>query len=118
MEEKLIKQIYELKSLLSKDNRIISLNKAENLMNENEEVMKLAYAKDMAIDELNSIPESLKDSEVYNKAMEKVSFAKTNLQNHPLVADYLTKYAVVRDLFLEVNEILFSGFQEKLCEKK
>jgi len=118
MDDKLIKLVYELKDLLSKDDRVISLNSSESLMNDNEEVMKLAYTKDMAIDEVNLIPESMKESETYKKAIEKLSIAKSNLQTHPVVVDYLKRYSIVRDLYFNINEILFSGFQEKLCEKK
>ena len=42
---------YELKDLLSNDPRIIRLNELEKKMNENEEVMALAYQKDLAVTE-------------------------------------------------------------------
>ena len=42
---------YELKDLLTNDPRTIRLNELEKKMNESEEVMALAYQKDVAVSE-------------------------------------------------------------------
>ena len=108
----------ELKQLLENDERIISLNESEKRMNEDEEVMVLAYKKDMAAvkysDALNHYSEN---SEEAKKALSELHMAKYNLDNHPLVREYLNKYKEVRELYNQINQILFSEFNVNLCPK-
>ena len=101
---------YELKDLLSNDERICLLNSLEEKMNNDREVMSLAYQKDMAClkysDALNHFA---KDSEEVKKAQHNLHIKKEALDNHPLVRDYLKAYSEVRDLYFELNDILFSN---------
>ena len=109
----------DLKEKLNNDSRVILLNKLEKEMNDNEEVMALAYKKDMAAlkysDALNHFSE---DSEEVKDALKELHEAKKNLDNHPLVREYLKAYSEVRDLYAQVNEILFSDFSANLCPKE
>ena len=109
----------ELKEKLDSDPRVVLLNKLEKEMNENEEVMALAYQKDMAAinysDVLNHFSE---DSAEAQDALKKLHEAKLNLDNHPLVKEYLKAYIEVRDLYNEINGILFSDFSANLCPKE
>ena len=109
----------DLKEKLNNDPRVVLLNKLEKEMNENEEVMALAYKKDMAClkysDALNHFS---KDSEEVKEALKELHEAKKNLDNHPLVKEYLKAYVEVRDLYNEINEILFSDFTPNLCPKE
>ena len=43
---------------------------------------------------------------------------KEALDNHPLVRKYLKAYQEVRDLYFEINDILFSNLSLKLREHK
>ena len=108
-----------LKELLEKDPLIIKLNELEKKMNEDEEVMSLAYKKDMASvnysDVLNHFSE---ESPEAKKALKELHEAKLNLDNHPLVREYLNAYAEVRELYGEINEILFANFASNLCPKE
>ena len=108
----------QLKQLLEKDERIIALNEIEKRMNEDEEVMALAYQKDMAAvnysDTLNHFSEM---SDEAKEALKKLHLAKYNLDNHPLVREYMAKYKEVRELYDEINKILFSEFNVNLCPK-
>ena len=110
---------YELKDLLDNDKRIIVLNKLEKEINDNEEVMALAYQKDLAIskynDALNHFP---KDSEVVKKAQHNLHLKKEALDNHPLVREYLKAYSEVRDLYYQLNDILFSNLNLNMKECK
>ena len=110
---------YELKDMLSQDERAILLNKLEEEMNANEEVMKLAYQKDIAVsnysDVLNHFDEN---SEEAKKAHHEMFLAKVALDNHPLVRKYLDAYKEVRELYFEINDILFSNLNIKLREHK
>ncbi len=108
---------YELKDILSQDERDLLLNKLEQEMNANEEVMRLAYQKDVAVskysDVLNHFDEN---SEEAKKAHHEMFLAKEALDNHQLVRKYLNAYKEVRDLYFEINDILFSNLNIKLRE--
>lgn len=119
MNEEIYQKAEKLKEILENDPRIIRLNEAEKRMDESEEVMALAYKKDMAAvkysDTLNHFSE---DSEEAQKALKELHEAKFNLDSHPLVKDYLKSYKEVRELYEEINKILFSSFSVDLCPKE
>ena len=101
---------YELKDLLVNDLRVIRLNELEKKMNENEEVMALAYQKDIAVTEYSdALNHFAKDSDKVKKAQHNLHIKKEALDNHPLVRDYLKAYSEVRDLYFKLNDILFSN---------
>ena len=109
----------ELKDLLDNDERIIRLNKLENELNNNEEVMALSYQKDLAVsaysDALNYFAN---DSEEIKKYQHELFLKKEALDNHPLVKEYLKAYSEVRDLYFQINEILFNDLSLHLKEKR
>lgn len=109
----------ELKDLLDNDERIIRLNKLENELNNNEEVMALSYQKDLAVsaysDALNHFAN---DSEEIKKYQHELFLKKEALDNHPLVKSYLKAYSEVRDLYFQINEILFNDLSLHLKEKR
>lgn len=109
----------ELKDLLDNDERIIRLNKLENELNNNEEVMALSYQKDLAVsaysDALNYFAN---DSEEIKKYQHELFLKKEALDNHPLVKSYLKAYSEVRDLYFQINEILFNDLSLHLKEKR
>lgn len=119
MPENIYLQAEELKEKLTNDPRIISLNEIEKRMNESEEVMALTYKKDMAAvdysDTLNHFPE---DSKEAKEVLKKLHEAKLNLDNHPLVQEYLKAYKEVRELYQNINEIVFGNFSSNLCPKE
>lgn len=101
---------YELKDLLTNDPRIIRLNELEKKMNASEEVMALAYQKDVAVSEYSdALNHFTRDSEEVKKAQHNLRIKKEALDNHPLVKDYLKAYSEVRDLYYQLNDILFSN---------
>ena len=110
---------YELKDELLNDERVVLLNKLEKEMATNEEVMALAYQKDLAAsnysDALNHFGE---ESEEVKKAQHELFLKKEALDNHPLVRQYLKAYQEVRDLYFNLNEILFSDLNLHLKEHK
>ncbi|MCF0108099.1 MAG: YlbF family regulator [Bacilli bacterium] len=119
MNETIIKATYALKSDLNNDERIILLNELENKLNSNEEVMALSYAKDVAADKYNEMVRLFKDgSEEASLALKQLSIAKANLDNHPLVREYVKAYQKVRELYNEINGILYSSFNPSLCPHK
>ena len=110
---------YELKELLSQDERVVLLNKLEKEMNDNEEVMALAYQKDLAISNLSdAINHFGENSEEAKKAQHELFLKKEALDNHQLVRDYLKAYQEVRELYFNLNDILFSNLSLKMKEHK
>ena len=111
----LYQKVDELKNALINDERIIKLQEAEKKMNESKEVQILSYKKDIAIsnysDALNHFS---KDSEEIKQYQKELHLAKKALDEHPLVKDYLSCYIKVRDLYNEINDILFSNLRENL----
>lgn len=109
----------ELKDLLDNDERLIRLNKLENELNNNEEVMALSYQKDLAVsaysDALNHFANN---SEEIKKYQHELFLKKEALDNHPLVKEYLKAYSEVRDLYFQINEILFNDLSLHLKEKR
>lgn len=109
----------ELKDLLDNDERLIRLNKLENELNNNEEVMALSYQKDLAVsaysDALNHFAN---DSEEIKQYQHELFLKKEALDNHPLVKSYLKAYSEVRDLYFQINEILFNDLSLHQHEKR
>ena len=109
----------ELKDLLDNDERIIRLNKLEKELNNNEEVMALSYQKDLAVssysDALNHFANDSKEIKQYQHEL---FLKKEALDNHPLVKEYLKAYSEVRDLYFQINEILFNDLSLHQKEKR
>ena len=110
---------YELKDLLLQDERIKRLNELETKMNNNDEVIALAYQKDLAVsnysDALNHFDE--KSNEV-KKAQKELYEKKLALDTHPIVREYLDAYKEVRDLYIQISGLLFDELNLKLKEHK
>ena len=110
---------YELKDLLSQDERVILLERIEKEMNANEEAMALAYQKDLAINNLSdAINHFGENSEEAKNAQHELFLKKEALDNHPLVRQYLKAYQEVRELYFNINDILFSNLNLHLKEHK
>lgn len=109
----------ELKDLLDNDERIIRLNKLENELNNNEEVMALSYQKDLAVSSYSdALNHFANDSEEMKKYQHDLFLKKEALDNHPLVKEYLKAYSEVRDLYFQINEILFNDLSLHQKEKR
>ena len=100
---------YELKELLESDQRIKNLNEKEEVMKNSNEVKALVDKKEQAVS-LYSV-----SSEQGQKVLHQ---SKLELDSHPLVRAYLDAYSKVRDLYFEINDILFSGLNIHLKEHK
>ena len=114
MDDRVYNLSLELKELINKDERFLRLNELEKELENNEEVMRLAYLKDLANSEYNDALKIYKeDDENLVKARLKLKEAKEKLDTHPLTVKYLEAYKKVRDLLLEVNDILFGDIKKK-----
>ena len=109
----------ELKDLLDNDERIIRLNKLENELNNNEEVMALSYQKDLAVSSYSdALNHFANNAEEMKKYQHELFLKKEALDNHPLVKSYLKAYSEVRDLYFQINEILFNDLSLHQKEKR
>ena len=104
-----IYKAYELKTCLENDSRIKRLNEIESKMSNDEEVIKLAYFKDLKETELSDILKYFsKDSPEVKKAQVKLFKASSELDGHPLVQEYEKLYKEVEEIYKSINKILFS----------
>ena len=114
MNNTLYEELCKLRDQMKNDPRFITLHELDEKLNQDEEVMKLAYQKEMAIvayeDALNHYG---KNSEELKKAQQNLAKCKLNLDNHPLVKEYYLALQKVREMDRKVNEKLFDEFQTK-----
>ena len=104
----------ELKSALDDDPRLVSIKKAEALCMESEEVLALSKAKDAAQEAYSSLIGKRPSGDEELLMAEKNLFeSKLALDTHPLVKDYSEKYSIVRDLYMQIDDMLFSSFRGK-----
>ena len=119
MDDKTTSLLFKLKKSLANDPRVIALNKAEKAMSDSEEVMKLSYRKDLAADEYGSMLKIFGDDAPETiEARRRLARAKKELEEHPLVRDYLNKYSEVRKLYDSINDSLFSYLNNDMCPKE
>ena len=115
MDDKIYFLTKDLKNEMDNDPRFIRLNELNKKMNDDEEVILLAMKKDELNDKYNDLLRFCKDDdEVVVKARKELLQAKIELESHPLVKEYLEAYNEVKTLLLEVNDILFGDFKEKI----
>lgn len=108
----------QLKEDLQNDERVKKLQAIEQEMNNDKNVMALAYAKDVAASKYSDILNHFsEDSETAKKYQRKLYEIKKALDEHPLVQQYLKAYKEVRELYSEINSILFNDLSINLCPK-
>ena len=114
MNSSLYDELYKLRDIMKNDERFLALNELDEKLNNNEEVMKLSYQKEMAIVEYeDALNHYGKNSAELQKAQQKLAKCKLELDNHPLVKEYYLALRKVRDMDSQVNEKLFNDFQLK-----
>ncbi len=117
------KDIYSLAVLLkekiNQQEDVIRLNELEKEMNNNDEVISLAYQKDLAASNYSDVLNHFtKDSSEANNALKALYDAKKKLESHPLVREYLQTYQKVRELYEHINNELFTPLKWHLCGKE
>ncbi len=120
MEEELLKKICQLKELLDKDECILDMKKKEKIMEENEEVMVLAYRYSTMQTEYNDALKHFgEQSEELLLVQKRLADSKKELESHPLVIDYLKSFQKVRELYQNIDEQLFGSFKSfNVCKEK
>ena len=114
MNDALLLSLENLRDCIESDPRVLRLNELDKKLNEDEEVMKLAYQKDMA---LLSYEDALKhfkeDSKEVRDAQKRLHEAKLQLDLNSLVKQYNEAYKEVRLMYEKINKILFDPFMDK-----
>lgn len=119
MNNSLYEEVYKLRDQMKSDPRFLALKEMDEKLNNDEEVMKLAYQKEMAIVEYeDALNHYGKNSAELKKAQQNLAKCKLNLDNHPLVKEYYLALQKVREMDRKVNEKLFDDFNMKEEEEK
>lgn len=114
MDNALLESLEKLKVAINNHPSILKLNEINEKLNNDEEVMKLAYKKDLALTAYEDATKYFKDdSDEVRTAQKNLYEAKLNLDNHPLVKQYNASYKEVRELYNKINEQLFLKFKER-----
>ena len=108
MNQILLDKTLRLKEKLESLPEVKELERLNKLLNENDEVMTLAYKKDIASikyeDAIRYFGENSKEAENAQKELHK---AKLELDKHELVVTYNKQYKVVRQIYDRINKELF-----------
>ena len=116
MNEQVFNLASELNSSLNEDERVVKLNALEQELNNSYEVYLLSQKKDECLDLYTKLKDIYPEDHIEVKnALIKLKEAKENLSNHPIVKSYLSIYNEVRDLYMEIDDILFSDFKGRKC---
>ena len=116
MDEKVYFLAKEISEELSKDERVILLNKLDKELNDSIEVYHLSNLKDEALEKYAYNKELYGDeSEITKKSLLELQKAKIELNNHPLVKEYLKAYSEVRNLNIQINNILLEEYKGGEC---
>ncbi len=117
MDERIYKELDKLKTAMKEDERFLRLSMLETRLEEDEEVIELS-AKLKSKEEAYSFSLSVfdKGSEEARKAQKELYEAKKELDSLPLVKEYNKAYTEVRDLYMRIDDILFSPFRHKILK--
>lgn len=116
MNSKIFDLANNLNYALNNDERVKRLNALEEELNNSYEVYLLSQKKDECLESYTKIKDAYPSNHIeVRNALLKLKEAKENLSNHPLVKSYLSIYNEVRDLYMEIDDILFSNFKRRDC---
>lgn len=108
MDEKIYFLANKLKEEMDSDERFKRLKEAEYVLNNDENVIRLAMKKDTINDRYNDLLKIYDEShEEVLKVRKELMDAKKELESHPLTKEYLKAYNEVYLLLYKINEILF-----------
>ena len=110
----LSKSLEGLKAALSGDERIIKLGELEKKLYDDPSLLELVKRKDDLEREYNSLL-TYKDrnSEEAIKVSKALHEAKEEMDSYPLAKEYTEAFIVVRDLFMEIDDIIFGPYRKK-----
>ena len=111
MDQILLNKATKLKEELDNLPEVKELERLNSLLNENEDVMRLAYKKDMCATKYeDTIRYFGKESDEALEAQKALHLAKLELDKHELVQAYNKQYKIVRKIYDKINEEIFNPF--------
>ena len=112
MDENIYLLARELNKQLINEPSFIRLKELDKSIENNDEVISLAYKKDMASMKYNDLLKIYdENNELVIEAKKELSNAKYNLDMHPLVKEYNSTYLEVKKILFEINKIIFSDYK-------
>ncbi len=114
MEEEILKSIASLGEAIKEDARVKRLNALENKLYEDPELIELVKKKNDLERDYESSLSYLSSSSDEARVKEKALYeAKLALDTYPLVKEYNEAYILVRDLYMQMDDIIFGKFRSK-----
>ena len=111
MNQKLAEKALELKEGINSLPEVIELERLNKLLNENEEVMKLCYCKDICATKYEDAVKYFGlESDEARGAQKALYQAKLELDSNELVKEYNAQYKLVRKIYDKINEEIFNPF--------
>lgn len=111
MNQNLLEKASEIKQEIESLPEVIELKRLDKLLNENEEVMKLCYRKDVAATKFEDAVRYFgKESDEAAQAQKVLYQAKLELDKNELVKAYNEQYKEVRKIYDKINEEIFNPF--------
>ena len=120
MQEKLLESLGELRAAIIADPRVKKLDELEAQLMKDPRVIALAKTKDLCEDDYNLCLKCHPEDAPESRRMQKALFeAKLALDSDPLVKQYNRAYLAVRDLYSQIDSIIFGDFRKTVvCEAK
>jgi cell fate (sporulation/competence/biofilm development) regulator YlbF (YheA/YmcA/DUF963 family) len=103
---------HDLKSVLEADERVQSLTVLDQQLNQHQTLLNLTETYQRAQANYQSMWESYGDDSPHLlRARAELHQAKTLVDSHPLVRDYLKAYGLVRVLYTQIQQRIFAPFK-------
>lgn len=111
MDSKILEKTYKLKESILQSKEYKKMIRLSSLMDENDEVIKLAYTLDILGTKYSDILKIYnKDSLEAQKVQKELYEAKKQIDNHPLVREYNKAYLKVKEMYDYINKNIFNKF--------
>ena len=111
MNQILLEKVLKLKNEIENSPEVKELNRLNELLESDEEVMKLCYRKDVCIsnyeDALKHFGENSNETKEAQKALHQ---AKLALDKNEVVMKYNEQFKIVRKMYDKINEEIFNPF--------
>jgi cell fate (sporulation/competence/biofilm development) regulator YmcA (YheA/YmcA/DUF963 family) len=115
----LSKSLDGLKSAIENDERIIRLNELEKKLYDDPSLLELVKKKDDLEREYNTVLSYKdKDSDEAKRVGKALHDAKMELDTYPLAKEYSEAYIAVRDLYMQIDDIIFGPYRKKTLSSK
>lgn len=111
MNQSLLEIASKLKEEIDSLPEIQELERLNKLLNDDEDVMRLCYKKDMCVTKYEDALRHFGDnSDETLRAQKALHQAKLELDENPLVKQYNEQYKKVRKIYDRINEEIFNPF--------